>query len=41
MKEYIKLFQTPTSGDGYKINDIPFISTVESTSQNLVCNLEK
>ena len=40
MKEYIKLFQTPTSGDGYKINDIPFTSTVKSTSQNLVCNLE-
>ena len=41
MREYIKLFNTPASADGYKIVDIPFITTVIGggvNNQNLHCN---
>ena len=39
MKEYIKKFETAILADGYVINDIPFMTTVNETPiQNLVCN---
>ena len=39
MKEYIKKFESPASvGDKYLIADIPFMTSVETTGQNLVCN---
>ena len=39
MKEYIKKFESPASvGDKYLIEDIPFMTSVEKTGQNLVCN---
>ena len=40
MKEYIKLFDVPASADNYEINDIPWITMVESTEQLLNCNEE-
>ncbi len=40
MKEYLKIFATPTDADGYEIFDIPFIATIKSTGQNLHCNQE-
>lgn len=40
MKEYIKKFATPDAADGYVIEDIPWMATVVSTGQNLVCNVE-
>ena len=40
MKHYIQIFETPSAGDNYKIKDIPFMCSVESTGQNLVCNEE-
>ena len=38
MKHYIQKFNTPEDGDKFEINDIPWMCTVESTGQNLVCN---
>lgn len=39
MKEYIKKFANPASvGDNYSIASIPFMTSVETTGQNLVCN---
>lgn len=39
MKEYIKKFESAILADGYVINDIPFMTTVNETPvQNLVCN---
>jgi len=45
MKEYIKLFESLNSADGYIINDIPFITTVKRENegldpQNVRCNEE-
>ena len=39
MKEYIKYFATPEDGHEYEIKDIPWICSVGSTGQNLVCNV--
>ena len=38
MKEYIKKFANPSLGDNYSIASIPFMTSVETTGQNLVCN---
>ena len=38
MKEYIKKFENPSVGDNYSIESIPFMTSVETTGQNLVCN---
>ena len=38
MREYIKKFASPSVGDKYLIADIPFMTSVETTGQNLVCN---
>lgn len=38
MKEYIKKFASPSVGDNYLIASIPFMTSVETTGQNLVCN---
>ena len=38
MKEYIKKFVNPSVGDNYSIESIPFMTSVETTGQNLVCN---
>ena len=38
MKEYIKKFETAEAGDNYSIANIPFMTSVETTGQNLVCN---
>lgn len=38
MKEYIKKFETAEAGDNYSIADIPFMTSVETSGQNLVCN---
>ena len=38
MKEYIKKFVNPSVGDNYSITDIPFMTSVETSGQNLVCN---
>ncbi len=38
MKEYIKKFETAEAGDNYSIESIPFMTSVETTGQNLVCN---
>lgn len=39
MKEYIKKFESAILADGYVINDVPFMTTVNETPlQNLVCN---
>ena len=38
MKEYIKKFASPSVGDNYSITDIPFMTSVETSGQNLVCN---
>ena len=38
MKKYIKKFETAEAGDNYSITDIPFMTSVETSGQNLVCN---
>ena len=38
MKKYIKKFETAEAGDNYSIASIPFMTSVETTGQNLVCN---
>ena len=38
MKEYIKKFETAEAGDNYSIANIPFMTSVETSGQNLVCN---
>ena len=38
MKEYIKKFANASTGDNYSIAYIPFITSVETSGQNLVCN---
>ena len=38
MREYIKKFETAEAGDNYSITDIPFMTSVETSGQNLVCN---
>ena len=38
MREFIKKFASPSVGDNYSIASIPFMTSVETTGQNLVCN---
>ena len=38
MKKYIKKFETAEAGDNYSITDIPFMTSVETSGQNFVCN---
>ncbi len=38
MKEYIKKFANASDGDNYLIENIPFMTSVEASGQNLVCN---
>ena len=36
MREYIKKFETAEAGDNYSIANIPFMTSVETSGQNLV-----